>query len=328
MDITLALILLVSLFLGWCAGSNDAASAVGTSLGAKTISYRRGIAIVVVFSTLGFLLQGHYVSDTIGNGILPREVFESNWKVVIAALASASVITFLTVLLSLPISINHTLVGGVLGMGVILGMTDSMNYPLLYKIMACWLTTPLIALLMTVVFHRVVVTPLASRMSWVAFSRTFKLLSIVGVVVVSYNLGASAISTILSPLLSSDLMGRLPEFFASSQTLVGVSIAVVFALGIMTFSGRVIRTLSSKIALLGPATAFSAQFSAALTVYFFVLMGLPASITHAIVGSIAGVGILKGTKTLNTKTMATILLGWVLAPIFSAILAVGVYEMI
>lgn len=327
MDYTLILIVVASLFLGWGAGSNDAASAVGTPLGARTITYRKAIIIVVVFSMLGFLLQGQYVSKTVGQGILPKEIFEGNWKVVLAALLSASIITFLTILLSLPISVNHTLVGGVLGIGLILGMIGDINYPQLSKIMACWLTTPAIALLVTVLLHKLVITPLASRMNWITFSRTFKFLSIISAIAVSYSLGASAISTILSLTLSSNVINQLPSIEAvSTQTLLGFLIALVFGLGVMTFSGRVIRTLSSRIALLGPATAFSAQFSAALTVYGFVLMGLPASITHAIVGGIAGVGVLKGTKTLNRKTLGSIMLGWLLTPLLSAILTVGVYR--
>jgi len=328
MDYTIVLILLASVFLGWGAGANDAASAVGTAIGAKTIEYRKGIAVVVLFSMLGFLLQGHAVSKTVGQGILHDGFLEANLGVVLAALISASLITFLTVLLSLPVSINHTLVGSVLGMGVILGMTDNVDYGVLSNVMVCWITTPLIALVVTLAIHRLVVTPIAKRMGLVSFARWFKLLSLLGVVMVSYTLGATAIATITSPILGSNISKHLPTLEAVQvETLLGVLIALAFGLGVVTLSGRVIRTLSTKIALLGPATAFSAQLSAALTVYGFVLLGLPASITHAVVGGIAAVGLMKGTKTLSGRTVGSILLGWMLTPLMSAAVAVAVYSL-
>jgi PiT family inorganic phosphate transporter len=173
------------------------------------------------------------------------------------------------------------------------------------------------------------VTPIARRMDWILFSQVFKILAMASAIIVSYSLGASAIGTILSPLLSSNIEQMLPASGPiPPRLLLGLLVAVAFGLGVVIFSGRVIRTLSSKIALLGPATAFSAQFSAAVTVYGFVLMGLPASITHAVVGSIAAVGLLKGTETLGAKTVGSIILGWTLAPLLSAALAVGVYSLL
>jgi len=329
MDPSTVLILCASLFLGWCAGSNDAASAVGTSLGAQTLTFRKAVAIVVIFSMLGFLLQGGAVAKTVGQGILPKDFFENHWQVVLAALLAVAAVTLVTVLLSLPISINHALVGGILGIGVIVGMTESFNYPLLVRIMACWLTTPVIAFTATIVIHQFVVKPLAGRMNWIDFTRTFRFLSVASAAVVSYNLGASAIGSILSLAISSNTASQLsPVWGLSPVVLLGIGVALAFGFGVMTFSDRVVKTLSSRIALLGPATAFSAQFGAALTVYAFVLMGLPASITHAVVGGIAGIGVLKKTKTLNWKTLQAIVFGWMLTPLLSAALAVGIYKVI
>jgi PiT family inorganic phosphate transporter len=328
MEPTVFLVVLASLFLGWSAGANDAASAVGTPIGAGTIGRRTAILIVVVFSVIGFLLQGQYVSKSVGAGLLPNGVFE-NKSMLLAAIASVAITTIFTIVLSLPISINHALVGGILGVGLMSGMISDLNHSILYGIIACWLTTPLISFMLTVFFHKFVVTPVASRMNWVDFSKAFKFLSVCGAIAVSYNLGASAISTILSPLLSSDIAESLRlDGMLTVQTVLGLLIAVAFGLGVVTFSGRVIRTISSKIALLGPSTAFSAQFCAALTVYFFVLLGLPASITHAIVGGIAGIGVLKNTRTLSSRTLTVIILGWIFTPIVSALLAVGIFNVL
>jgi PiT family inorganic phosphate transporter len=328
MDALLFYIIAASLFLGWGVGSNDAASAVGTPLGAGTITHRRAIAIVVVFSALGFMLQGHNVSNTVGGGILPREFFTENGGAVLAALAAASAVTVLTVLMSLPISVNHALVGAIVGLGLTLGTAGRIDYGLLLWIAACWLTTPLIALVLTVALHRCIVTPLTRNMSWIAFSSTFKFLSVAGAALVSYNLGASAIGSILGLTMSSKINGLFNAQGQSSMQVMACLIALAFGLGVLTFSGRVIRTLGSRITLLGPATAFSAQLGAAVTVYFFVLLGLPASITHAVVGGIAGVGLLKRTGTINLKTLGSIAFGWMVTPLFSALLAIWIYRAI
>jgi PiT family inorganic phosphate transporter len=73
-------------YVGWNIGANDTANCVGTSVGCGLISFRNAVILVAGFSILGALLQGQYVMNTIGRGIVKTDL--SYLAVIIALLCS------------------------------------------------------------------------------------------------------------------------------------------------------------------------------------------------------------------------------------------------
>ena len=71
MELIIAIALIVTgFFVGWNIGANDAANCIGTTVGARIISYRRAALMMAVFVILGGVLQGHHVMKTVGKGIV------------------------------------------------------------------------------------------------------------------------------------------------------------------------------------------------------------------------------------------------------------------
>lgn len=125
-------------------------------------------------------------------------------------------------------------------------------------------------------------------------------------------------------------------------------------LGLATWGRRVFATVGNKITDLSPAKAFAAQFATATTILIasrigtakrqetlgFILpsvvqrhsppnerlmvLGLPVSTTHTLVGAVAGIGVYsRGLAALRNRMLANILISWAVTIPFSAGLTIG-----
>jgi len=97
----------------------------------------------------------------------------------------------------------------------------------------------------------------------------------------------------------------------------GISIAS----GVLTYSKKVMTTVGKEITHLGEYAAFIAEFSEAITVEIFTQVGVPVSTSQAIVGGVVGVGLIKGAKTVNTRTLMEIGIGWISTPVSAGIIS-------
>lgn len=85
------------------------------------------------------------------------------------------------------------------------------------------------------------------------------------------------------------------------------------ALGVLTYSHRVIMVVGKQITALDPISALVATMSTAMTVHLFTQIGIPVSTSQAIVGAVVGVGLTKGVTGVNRRTLMVIPVGWVIS---------------
>jgi PiT family inorganic phosphate transporter len=63
----------------------------------------------------------------------------------------------------------------------------------------------------------------------------------------------------------------------------------------------------------------------AITVHIFTVIGVPVSAGQATIGSIVGIGLIRGIHTLNLKMLGNIFAGWFLTPVVALILSTSGY---
>ncbi len=100
---------------------------------------------------------------------------------------------------------------------------------------------------------------------------------------------------------------------------------VGIVIGLATFGWRVMETIGKKITELTPTRGFCAEFGAATTILLASKMGLPISTTHCLVGSVLGVGMARGFRALNLRTIRDIILSWIVTIPASAIMSLLCY---
>jgi PiT family inorganic phosphate transporter len=302
-------------YVGWNIGANDTANCVGTSVGCGLISFRNAVILVSIFSILGALLQGQYVMETIGNGIVKTEL--SYLAVIIALVCSGFFVTLAT-FYRIPTSTSQAVVGGVVGIGLTLGAEIDQSKFL--SIVESWVICPI--MVMALAFTLMHILNLILRKFE---SRTFLMqhamgrLAILSSCYTAYALGANHAGNAVGPIANLGIFHPKILLFIG-----GLSIT----LGAATYGRKVADTIGKGITPLDIPGAFVAQISSALGMHFFSVLGIPVSTSSAIVGAVVGVGLVKGMKAISKKTIMTILLGWLLTPTFAAAASFLMYKLI
>ncbi len=155
MEIALVLVAAATgLYMAWNIGANDVANAMGTSVGSGALTLKRAIIVAAVFEFSGAVLVGGSVSETIRKGILDPTMFGAgtfggNGPMILAigmtaALLSAAIWLQLATAFGLPVSTTHSIVGAVVGFGMVSVGTAGVAWGALTKIVASWFVSPVL----------------------------------------------------------------------------------------------------------------------------------------------------------------------------------------
>lgn len=292
------------IFLGWTLGSNDSANVFGTAVAAKIVAYRTAILLTSLFVVLGALVEGEKCFSTVGelSKLTPEGAF---W-----AALSAGITMFILTYLALPSSTSQAIIGAILGTSMVSGIPD---FSKLYKIVACWVLTPIGGILISfILYHligffiaRFVISP--QRRSFIIFwSLIFA--GCLG----AYALGSNNVANITGVYVGSGLLTPFEGLIIG-----GLSIAS----GALTYSRKVMMTVGREITPLDEYAALIAVLSGAITVEIFTQVGVPVSSSQAIVGGVAGIGLVKGVRTLSKRTLIEIVIGWASTPVSAGIIS-------
>ena len=127
-------------------GANDVANAMGTSVGSKSLTFKQAILIAAVAEFAGAFFVGGHVSDTIRKGMLDTSFFaDVPYQLVygmISALLAAAIWLHIASYLGWPVSTTHSIIGGVLGFGVIAGGIDIVNWSKVGNVVLSWVVSP------------------------------------------------------------------------------------------------------------------------------------------------------------------------------------------
>ena len=296
------------LFLGWSLGANNAANVMGAAVTSRMLRFATAAWLAATFVVLGAMAEGQAGMETISS--LSNINLE---KAVIASVAAALTTTIMT-LLGMPISTSQAVIGGILGIGII---NNQLDFSGLGKIFICWVGTPIGGLILGVITYKI----LAALYNWVNFNFVVSDIVLrVALIVVgcygAYSLGANNVANVTGVFVGAGAIS-IP-----TACLVG---GLSIGLGIVTFSRGVMETVGKKLVKLDPFSALVVVLAEAVTVHFYTMVGVPVSTSHALVGAVIGVGLLRGSKTIGKSTLISIVSAWVLTPLVGCFLAICIY---
>jgi inorganic phosphate transporter, PiT family len=304
-DPLLLLLLGAGAYVGWNIGANDTANCIGTSVGCGLISFKRAVILVAIFSTMGALLQGEGVMKTIGKGIVKQDL---EYTAIFVALVCSGFFVTLATFFRIPTSTSQAIVGGVLGIGLAVGA--EINYSKLLTIAESWVVCPLMVMALAYVLYFLLNLILKRiRISTLLVQNALGKAAILSSCYVAYSMGANNAGNAVGPIANLGIVNNKILLLIG-----GVSIAV----GAATYGKKVADTVGKGITPLDIPGAFIAQMASAFGMHLFSMFGIPVSTSSAIVGAVVGVGLVKGAKSISKKTIATILIGWVLTPALAA----------
>ena len=302
--------LVSGIFLGWSLGANDASNVFGTAVASRMVKFTTAAALCSLFVVLGALLEGQEGIETYRR----LSPMSANLAFIVGLAAGATVA--LMSYWRLPVSTSQAVVGALVLIGILRSSLDTSS---LVKVVLCWMGTPIGAALVTILLYYSVGKLLNVLYPTVfMYDRGLRWSLILAGSYGAYALGANNVANVTGAFTGP---GMLTPFQAC---LVG---SLAIALGVLTYSKNVMYTVGRNLVRLDAYTAFISILSAAITVHVYAIIGVPVSTSQAIVGAVLGIGILKGTRTIQTKTLWKILFGWLGTPAISAGVAYGMYQL-
>lgn len=136
-------------FMAWGIGANDVANAMGTSVGAKALTITQALFIAAIFESLGAVVAGGEVTQTIRSGIVDPTLFANAPQLLVygmlASLLAAGSWLIIASYFGWPVSTTHSIVGAIVGFAWFELGYQAVNWSEIFRITLSWIITPFIA---------------------------------------------------------------------------------------------------------------------------------------------------------------------------------------
>ncbi|XP_066499431.1 sodium-dependent phosphate transporter 2 isoform X2 [Hoplias malabaricus] len=144
---------IIAFILAFSVGANDVANSFGTAVGSGVVTLRQACILASIFETLGSMLLGAKVGETIRKGIIDVSLYNDTVPILMAgevsAMVGSAVWQLIASFLKLPISGTHCIVGSTIGFSMVAIGTKGVKWMQLVKIVASWFISPLLSGLMS-----------------------------------------------------------------------------------------------------------------------------------------------------------------------------------
>ena len=338
LDPTVLIFLSSGLFLGWSLGANDAANVFGTAVGSRMIRFTTAAIICGIFVILGAYVSGTGAAQTLGKLGAVNAIGGS----FMAALAAGLTVYWMTKL-GLPVSTSQAIIGSIIGWNL---FSDSYtDISSLLKILSTWIICPLLsAVIAAFLFSVAKIFVRKMGIGLIRFDGYTRLALILAGAFGAYSLGANNIANVMGVFVPvapfPDMLFGQGFSISSAQQLFLVG-GLAIAVGVFTYSKRVMMTVGSELMRLTPLAAWVAVMSHSIVLFLFASERLeqllakmslptiplvPVSSSQAVVGAVIGIGMLQGGREIQWARVYSIVKGWVITPLVSCLLCfVGLY---
>ena len=164
----IVLALVFGFYMAWNIGANDVANAMGTSVGSGALTFKQAVIIAAILEFAGAFFVGTHVSDTVRKGIVDPMMFEGDPQAFVLGMLSALLAAGLWLQIASsfgwPVSTTHSIVGAIIGFGIVYGGMSAVHWDKVGTIAASWVVSPLMSgtisfLIFQIVLHKVFYKP-------------------------------------------------------------------------------------------------------------------------------------------------------------------------
>lgn len=342
------LLLFAGVFMGWSLGTNDAANAFGTAVSTGVVKYKTAIIIISIFVIIGAFLMGagnmESVNDlAINNAVIPsaeaaEDIIEddeerggklalhSGIKAFIVFFCAALTV-FLMSYLKFPVSANQSITGAIIGWGLFhANYSDptvlSGNLKQIGKFASTWLLCPLGAAIISFIIVKFAQKFVVPKLTSLAhYDRIIKVGYLIAGGYASFGIGMNSSANVTS-LYYGEVVNGIPTNLLTDARLTCTIGGIAIAIGVLTYSKKVMMTVGESIAPLTQIEGFLVIIAMATTIVLLGnIMKIPVSTSQAVVGAVVGAGLTKSVRCVNFGVFKNIAIAWVSSPLMAGVLS-------
>ena len=267
-------------------GWHDAANSIATVVSTRVLTPFRAVAWAAFWNFVAAFFFGTAVAGTIGKGMVHIEMV--NQQVLLSGLLGAIIWNLITLILGLPTSSSHALIGGFGGAAVAKAGLRALIFSGWIKPVAFIFLSPLIGMLLGMTVT-IITSWIVRRQRPLKVDKWFRRLQLVSAAGYSFGHGTNDAQKGMGIITTALVAGGLLKSFVVPYWVI-ICCHLAIAGGTMAGGWRIIKTMGQRITKLNPFGGFAAETAGGLTLVGTAAFGIPVSTTHTITGAIVGVG--------------------------------------
>ena len=138
--------LIVGFYMAWNIGANDVANSMADAVGSRALTIFWAVVLAGICEFAGAVLVGSHVTNTIRKGIIDTNFFAGDPQVLargmVCALLAAAIWLNMASVFGMPVSTTHSIVGAIVGFGIIHAGVSYIHWGKMMQIVASWFISP------------------------------------------------------------------------------------------------------------------------------------------------------------------------------------------
>ena len=147
MEILVIAAIIIGFYMAWNIGANDVANSMACAVGSRALTIVGAVVLAGICNFCGAVLVGSHVTDTVRKGIIETQAFTQDPRMLahgmLCALLAAAVWLNLASCFGMPVSTTHSIVGAIVGFGILEAGLGYVHWGKLGQIVASWFISPL-----------------------------------------------------------------------------------------------------------------------------------------------------------------------------------------
>jgi PiT family inorganic phosphate transporter len=318
-SLILVLVVILALAFDFSNGWHDCANAIATVVSTRVLRPWQAVLWAAILNVAGAFMSTA-VAKMVGGGIVEPSMIQQT--TIAAALVGAIAWNLFTLILGLPTSSSHALIGGIIGGALAQSGMSAVKLSGLQKVLEAMLFSPLVGFVLGYL--------LILATYWVVFrvprgsaNRAFRRLQLISSSLMAFSHGANDAQKVMGIItLALVAAGHLDRVVVPLWVIVACGLAM--GLGTAAGGWRIIKTLGMRIVKMEPVHGFAAETSAALILLGTAHFGMPVSTTHTITSSIMGVGSVTRLSAVRWGVTMRIIYAWLFTLPGAGLVAYGI----
>lgn len=315
-------VIILTLAFEFSNGWHDAANSIATVVSTRVLTPFRAVVWAAFWNFIAAFVFGTAVAKTIGTGLVHVEMI--NQKVLLAGLLGAIGWNLITLILGLPTSSSHALMGGYGGAAVASAgfaalIPKGWTMPVLFIFLS-----PVIGMFVSLVVT-VVTSWIVRKQRPLKVDRMFRRLQLLSAAAYSLGHGTNDAQKGMGIITTALIAGGLLKTYDVPYWVI-ICCHLAMAGGTMAGGWRIIETMGQRITKLTPFGGFSAEAAGAFTLIVTARFGIPVSTTHTITGAIVGVGASRRLTAVRWGVTRRIVFAWIMTIPGAALIGAVVFH--